>query len=100
MGCLCALTFIVSLGLSHFTIHDVYGLPLHCVQGTFHYDQHEESLVFQRHSLNTEVRVSIPLPQPNIQGTFSVWYCWGQYTAIVGNEEVGVVIQVIEKGLA
>ena len=100
MDCLCALTFVVFLGFNNVAIDYVYGLPLHCVQGTFHYDPHEDALVFRRRHHQVEERVSIKLPHPDIQGTFQVFYCWGHVTAIVGNTEVGVIIQRTEKGLA
>lgn len=81
----------------------VYGQPLHCIQGKFHYDQKHDALVFRREFRQGdkgEERVTIPLPHPDIQGKFSVFYCWGQTTAIIGNDEVPVVMQWTEKALA
>jgi len=100
MSCLCALTFMVSLGFTNVGIKDVYGLPLHCVQGKFHYDREQDALVFRRQVAGAEEIVSIRLPPLNIHGTFQATYCWGRLTARVGNQEVGVVIQIIKKGLA
>lgn len=100
MACLCALTFIAILSMTNVDIRDVYGSPIHCVQGKFHYDRKQDALVFRRTYKHGEERVSIRLPHPNVGGTFQVFYCWGQTTARVGNEEVGVVIQWTEKGLA
>ena len=100
---MCALTFIVMLGFNNVAIDAVYGKPLHCVQGKFHYDRKHDALVFRREYRNGdkgEERVTIPLPNPNIQGKFSVFYCWGQSTAVVGNDEVTVILQWENRGLA
>ena len=104
MGCLCALTFIAFLGIGDWDIDQIYGKPLHCVQGSFYFNDQDQSFVFIRHFLGEEQRVSIRLPHV---GTFSVFYCWGDHTAMLtedntGWREVPVVIQVIvtKKGLA
>ena len=100
MLCSCALTFLLWLSYNNVALDAIYGQPLHCVQGTFHYDRKSDALVFVRKFRKGEERVSIPLPHPNIQGKFSVFYCWGQLTAVVGNKEVPVVFEWTEEGLA
>ena len=97
MGCLCALTFVLAFGLQ-VTIDHVDARPLHCIQGTFHYDQQHDSLVFRRHFPHREQHVLIPLPTVNTQKTIPVWYCWGRNTAVVGERTVDVVFQHMKKG--
>ena len=97
MPCICALTFIVILSMTNVDVQSVYAEPLHCKQGTFSYDPKKDSFVFRRVSFGYEERVTIPLPHPNVLGTFNVFYCWGQATAIVGNKEVEVLIEVFDK---
>ena len=70
------------------------------MQGSFHYDREADALVFKRTFKNGYEEASIPLPHPNIQGKFSVFYCWGQTQAVIGNEARPVVFKWKEKRIA
>ena len=100
MGCLCALTFFVVLSFNNVALDAVYGKPLRCVQGTFHYDTKADALVFQRKYREGFEQVSIPLPHANIQGRFQVFYCWGEAQAVFNGDEVPVLLSFQERGVA
>ena len=100
-GCLCALTLAYLISFQNVAIEYIYSEPRRCTHGKFHYDRTNDALVFERVAWpNTYQTVSIPFPTLGIEGEFSVWYCWGQATAIIGGREVGVIRTQEERGIS
>jgi len=88
------------VGGNTFSVDDLYGKPLHCVQGKWHYDTVHNALVFRRIWRMREEHVAIALPPLDVNATLYISYCWGHRTAFIGGHEVSVVLQWFKSGLA
>ena len=90
--CLCALLMVVMLGNYDLTARGIYSQPTHCAKGRFTV-LGARTMRVRWTNLRQQYIVTIFFPPPPIVGQFQVYYCWGNTTAIIGNQEVPVQLE-------